>query len=759
MIRNNNIWKIFYLMSIGAILLLLMLLYFNYKSIVDRHHIQIQHYTEIMSKSVNADFLQEEMILTLVGEQLFKDNNYKNETKTKNILDRLLQQNKYLVSFGLADVDGNVLISSSNVKLKKKLNFLKNKKTAESFKESLKSNDMVVSRTYYFETIKEWIIPLRKAIRDKDGNILGVVIAGVKNSKNDNYLDGLQLSKDKVVLIIKDFDNEKKAYRLYYSGVDRVSNTELYDYQIPNEVAQGVENSLMSKYDYSFEELRKNIKTVSVNIKDPFGKSKIAGIIYNEKYKLWVSIEGDIKEVWYEFSKVFLIHIILFIFSYSIFMMLFRNIATSEARKRDELIFQAQHDSLTKLPNRTFMYTHIEEWKLKHNKEYFVLYLDLDNFKNINDKFGHTVGDKILIEVAHRLGIFFNESDMLIRQGGDEFIVLKECSGINNIEENIQSLISLISQVYHIDTKEFRIGVSVGISKYPTDAKDIEELLSISDTAMYEAKKRKNSYCFFSETMRHDNIVKADIEQELRSAVEKDELWMVYQPQIKADGKLYGVEALVRWENVKLGFVGPDKFIPVAEDTGIIRELGAYIIETSLSEIADIQEELNLEFSLSINISVVQLMEPDFIKTFLNQIEKAKINRASVTVEITESVSIENLDVILNVLYDIKEHNIKISLDDFGTGYSSLSILRELPIDELKIDKSFIDKILYDEDEKALVQSIINIGKNFNMTTLAEGVESEKQVKDLQEANCDIFQGYYYSKPLTKEHLLEYLKY
>lgn len=759
MIRNNNIWKIFYLMSLGATLLLIMLLYFNYKSIVARHHIQIQHYTEIMSKSVNADFLQEEMILTLVGEQLFKDKNYKDETKTKNILDRLLQQNKYLVSFGLADVDGNVLISSSNVKLKKKLNFLENEKTASSFKESLTSNDMVVSRTYYFDTIKEWIIPLRKAIRDKDGNILGVVIAGVKNSKNSNYLDGLQLSKDKVVLIIKDFDNEKKAYRLYYSGVDKVSNTRLYDYPIPNEAAQGVESSLMSKYGYRFDELRKNMKIVSTNIKDPFGKSKIAGIIYNEKYKLWISIEGDVREVWYEFSKVFLVHITLFIFSYSIFLMLFRNIATSEERKRDELVFQAQHDNLTKLPNRTYMYAHIEEWKAEHNKEYFVLYLDLDNFKNINDKFGHTVGDKILIEVAHRLGMFFNEGDMLIRQGGDEFIVLKEYTDSNTIEENIQSLISLISQVYHIDTKEFRIGVSVGISKYPTDAKETEELLSISDTAMYEAKKRKNSYCFFSETMRHDNIVKTDIEQELRSAIEKDELWMVYQPQIKEDGKLYGVEALVRWENEKLGFVGPDKFIPVAEDTGIIRELGAYIIETSLSEIASIQKDLNLEFSLSINISVVQLMESDFITTFLKQIEQAKINRASVTLEITESVSIENLDDILNVLYDIKEHNIKISLDDFGTGYSSLSILRELPIDELKIDKSFIDKILYDENEKALVQSIINIGKNFNMTTLAEGVESEKQVKDLKEAHCDIFQGYYYSKPLTKEHLLEYLKY
>jgi len=274
---------------------------------------------------------------------------------------------------------------------------------------------------------------------------------------------------------------------------------------------------------------------------------------------------------------------------------------------------------------------------------------------------------------------------------------------------------------------------------------------------MYEAKKRKNSYCYFSEKMRHANLMKMDIEQELRGAIENDELWMAYQPQIKADGSLYGVEALSRWNNKKLGNVRPDKFITVAEETGLIKELGKFIITTSLREIKIIQEQLELDFSLSINISAIQLMEDGFLETILQLVDDEKFDKTKLTLEITESLSIEDLDKVLPRLHSIRETGIEISLDDFGTGYSSLSVLKKLPINELKIDKSFIDEILYDENEKVLVQSIINIGKNFGMITLAEGVESFEQVQELKNHNCDIFQGYYFSKPLSKHDLIKYL--
>jgi EAL domain-containing protein (putative c-di-GMP-specific phosphodiesterase class I) len=251
--------------------------------------------------------------------------------------------------------------------------------------------------------------------------------------------------------------------------------------------------------------------------------------------------------------------------------------------------------------------------------------------------------------------------------------------------------------------------------------------------------------------------MKTDIEQELRAAIKKDELWMVYQPQINIDGTLYGVEALIRWQNKKLGFVGPDKFISVAEESGLMRELGEFIIKRSLKEINIIKKELDVNFSLSINISVIQLMEFDFLENILKMINDEKFDKCKLTLEITESLSIQDLDKVLPILHAIREEGIEISLDDFGTGYSSLSVLKDLPINELKIDKSFVDEILYDDSEKVLVQSIINIGKNFGMKTLAEGVENIEQIKVLKEAQCDIFQGFYYSKPLKKNDLVKFL--
>ncbi len=758
MIITNNIWKLFYLIFVGSLFLLMSLLYLSFKDINNRNHTEIEHYTEILSSSVNADFLQKDTILDIIGKQLLSNENYTDTKKTKLILDNLLKQNPYLVSFGLADVNGNILISNSKIKLKTKKNLLQDELTSYDFKSSLISKHMVVAKTYYFKTIQEWIIPLRKAIRDENGKVLGVVIAGMKNNRNSSYLDTLKLSKNKTVVITKDFDKNKKIYRQYYSNRENISDAEIYNIPISEESINSVTTKLQEKYNYSLNRLRKNGKTLSVDAIGSYQKEMIVGIAYDKKYKLWILVKGDKLDVWNEFYRVALIYIVLFILIFILILALVENIASYDKRKNKELVYQAQHDILTHLPNRTYMYVNIVQWTSKHRNKYYVLYIDLDNFKNINDKFGHTVGDEILVEVAKRLQGFFNDDDMLIRQGGDEFIVLMDGVEESYLEKKIYNLITLISKIYFIDTKEFRIGMSVGVSQYPVDASSIEELLSLADTAMYEAKKRKNSYCLFSEKMRYSNAIKTDIEHELRGAVEKEELWMVYQPQINTEGSLCGVEALVRWENKKLGFIGPDKFIAVAEQTGLMKELGTFIITRSLRDIKSIQALLGKSFNLSINISVIQLIESNFLENLLETIKNEKFDKFFLTLEITESLSIEDLGEVLPLLHAIKKEGIKLSLDDFGTGYSSLSMLRDLPINELKIDKSFIDNILYDDCERALVQTIISMGKNFQMKTVAEGVESLEQLEELKEVGCDIFQGYYYSKPLSKELLINFLK-
>ena len=757
MIINYNVWKIFFIIVASALITFSALLYFSFNNIEQRHDTEVKHYASLISKTVHAKFLQNEIMLEIIGRQLLENDNYKDLNYSREFLDALLQKNPYLAAFGLVDGNGNIIAASSNIKIQNKINLLENNKAKDDFKKVLSSKEMLVGRTYYFPAVKEWVIPLRKAIYDDYGNILGVMTSGLKNSKNNNYLDSIKLSKNKNIVIFLDSTAKVGLYRIYFGNAKNISSENLYSTPVPSKIYQAVLQNIKQKYNYDIDDLRKQEVSVSFESSDILGNDNITALIYDKNYKLWIMVDLNQSAVWDEFFESSLIYTALFVIVTTLFFLLFRNIATSEKRKKNELVFQAEHDNLTKLPNRTYLYVNIDEWLAKHSEKFYVIYIDLDNFKNINDKFGHTIGDKILIEVAARLQSFFNEDDMLIRQGGDEFIVFTNYYIKQSIEDVFTDLIDIVSKIYHVDNKEFRIGMSVGASVYPDDAKKVEELLSLADTAMYEAKKRKNSYCLFSEDMRHKTIVRTDIEQELRGAIEKNELWMMYQPQINADGTIYGVEALVRWENKKLGFVGPDKFISVAEDTGLIREIGDYIIKTSLDDIKTIHAELDLEFSLSINISVVQLLENDFLEVLLKHLDNIDFKKTLLTLEITESQSIDDIDVVLPLLHSIRAEGIEISLDDFGTGYSSLSTLRELPINELKIDKSFIDKILYDKNEKALVQSIINIGKNFSMKTLAEGVESSEQVEELLKANCDIFQGYFYSKPLRNKELVEFL--
>ncbi|WP_229860162.1 bifunctional diguanylate cyclase/phosphodiesterase [Candidatus Sulfurimonas baltica] len=733
-------------------------MYIRYHEIKDRHLLSYKYYTEIIAQAANSIFTQEDMLLTILGNQLLGNSVYKNIQESKKILDGALDKDSLLLGFGLADIDGNIILTSSNIKLPKKSNLLKNEITKESFKEALKSSNMVVGRAMFMKSIDAWVVPLRKAIRDVEGNVIGVLNAALNLNGENSFLTNLTLSKNKSVIIIKDSININEFYRLYDNNKNNLDYEFLYNKPISEMIINSSFQNIRQKHNLSINGLRDTNSIIVFEIKDMLDKEAIVGLTYNKKFRLWYLIKNSSDEIYNEFISVLAVYSLIFILSFILFYLLFKYISTSEKRKNDALVFQTLHDTLTLLPNRTYMYKNIDRWSLNNTNGYYVMFIDLDNFKNINDKFGHIVGDNVLVEVANRLRSFFTDNEMIVRQGGDEFIILKKCQDEKVLNKKFLELINEISKTYHIDNKEFRVGLSIGISVYPKDAQTIEELLSLADTAMYEAKKRKNSYCFFSEKMRHNNILKADIEQELRSAIEKKELWMAYQPQINADGSLHGVEALARWENEKLGFVGPDKFIGVAEETGLMRELGEFIITTSLREIKKIQSELNLHFNLSINISVVQLMEADFLEYILRLIDNEAFNKSMLTLEITESLSIEDLDEVLPILNAIKEHGIEMSLDDFGTGYSSLSILKKLPINELKIDKSFIDKILYDKSERALVQSIINIGKNFNMKTLAEGVETQEQVDVLKNYKCDIFQGYYYSKPLSYDNLLQYLK-
>ncbi len=503
-----------------------------------------------------------------------------------------------------------------------------------------------------------------------------------------------------------------------------------------------------------FRSFRKTIEYSSINL---FGVATQFSVIYLPRQKLWSIVSRPKEQILNEWKKAIATSLIAFCIVFIILFVLFSSLKKSAENNRKELLNQANHDFLTGLHKRLFLKYVEPHWTMEAKKNFSVLFIDLDNFKHINDHYGHNIGDKILKIVADRLRSIFSERDLICRQGGDEFIVLYQNSDDVNVKRVANQVITNIEKVYHINQYEFVVGASIGISQYPKDGDDFDALFRTADTAMYAAKEKNIDYQFYTQELSVKTAHVANIDQALHYALQNKELYMVYQPQIKLDKGLYGVEALVRWESNTLGFIPPDQFIKIAENSSLILDIGHFILYQSISDMSRLCHRLNRnDVQLSINISVRQFLEINFLSSLKAILDELKFQPERLTLEITESIFIDDFEYILPLFQKIRKLGIKLSLDDFGTGFSSLSMLKKLPIDELKIDKSFIDLIVENEADRTMVVNILNIARSLNLIVVAEGIEDKEQAEILDQHLCDIQQGYYYSKPMKYDDLSEY---
>lgn len=424
-----------------------------------------------------------------------------------------------------------------------------------------------------------------------------------------------------------------------------------------------------------------------------------------------------------------------------------------------EIRFLALNDVLTRLPNRTFLKQKIEE---KINKtpdlEFAFLFLDLDYFKNINDIYGHSKGDYIIQQVATRLQKALLKNDFIARVGGDEFVVLIE--NLDNLKSQCQLLFNALEEPFIINNEHNKIGVSIGIALYPKDGNTLEELFKNADTAMYVAKNSgKNRYCFYHPSMTDNIYLSTKFDSELKEAIKNEEFILHYQPQIDLQtNKLIGLEALVRWQKADGEMIGPDTFIKQSEENKMIIEIGEIVMKKAFMTLKEFQEEKSFQGTMAINISAVQIDDIHFISQLEKRCKDANISPSFVELEITESYIMHHPEKSIEILDELHQKGFKISIDDFGTGYSSLSYLKKLPVDKLKIDRSFIKDLPQDSEDSAITKTIITLAKNLNLEVIAEGVETQAQELFLQENGCDSVQGYFYAKPMDKARLEEYFK-
>jgi diguanylate cyclase (GGDEF)-like protein len=415
-----------------------------------------------------------------------------------------------------------------------------------------------------------------------------------------------------------------------------------------------------------------------------------------------------------------------------------------------EISFLAHHDVLTGLMNRNYFNDHIakslEKAKLSGEKV-AVIFMDLDRFKVINDTYGHNFGDELLKEVSKRLVDCTGKDEMASRQGGDEFILLIENTSQAHAEDIANKIIHSISLPYFIEGNEIYCTTSLGISMYPADGLEAQKLIKYADLAMYKAKEQgKNNYQFFTKEMVHHLSARLNLETELRKAIEKGELELVYQPQIELfSNKIVSVEALLRWNHYERGIIAPKEFISLAEETGLIVPIGAWVLNEACKQTKKWQDE-GLNLSISVNLSNRQFITDNIVETVKNVLRENKLEPHYLTLEITESVAIANMEDTLLKLKELTEFGVNISLDDFGKGYSSLSYLSKLPIHQVKIDKSFIQDI-HDKTKKEIVSSINNIAHSLGIKVVAEGIENIEQLQILRSFNLDLAQGYYINVP------------
>lgn len=417
----------------------------------------------------------------------------------------------------------------------------------------------------------------------------------------------------------------------------------------------------------------------------------------------------------------------------------------------------AYTDTLTGLANRVAFMSQAHE--IFHStssiEKRAVFFIDLDNFKNVNDTLGHDYGDMLLQQIAHQLNSYMSEDDILARTGGDEFLVLRsQVKDANELDDFASRLISIAQQPFDLNGETVHVSMSIGISIFPQDGLTVNELIKNADIAMYSAKTGgKNDYQFFNSSMEDEVNRKTEIEEILHNAIENREVYLVYQPQCDfQSGRITGCEALMRIRNGYLGQLSPDEFIPIAEETGIIHELGSWALKHACGFNKQLMDAGYGPITISVNVSVEQLKDSSFIPKLKKILEQTKLPPEYLELEVTESVVMQSFERNVALIRELRGMGIRVALDDFGTGYSSFNYLTQLPINTLKLDKVFVDNINTNSKNYYIAESIISLAHRLNISVVAEGVETSEQYQILKDNSCDILQGYLFSKPVLDEH-------
>ena len=661
------------------------------------------------------------------------------ELSSLNILDILDEKNQNIIKINSIDIEEN---KSYDLKIITKNKTFKYIRLTSSL---YIDNDVEyklcicedITSIHREETVKSCIYKISEAIHDVDDlqslyKEIHYILSEVTNTNN-------------FYIALVDWENEILTFPYFVDEFDKPPKPRKLENGLTEYVLRSEESILLNHELYL-----KLVKNKSIDVRGSDSKNWL-GVplkLTNGKTIGMIGIQSYKKDIFFTEEDL---KILLFVSD---------QIAMAIKRKIDDIKIhkQAHYDQLTGLTNKALFHDRLEhaiDNAKRHDEVLAVLFIDLDNFKYVNDSMGHSAGDKLIKLISKRLEQCVRKGDTVSRWGGDEFTVLlpsiKRITGIYKLCNRIlnESFTDVV-----IEGQELRITASIGIALYPQDGEDADKLISNADAAMYNSKNMgKNQYNLFKPKMNNDILERISFENGLFRAIEKEEFDLVYQPQILLEkNKLIGFEALIRWYNPEKGVLAPYKFIPIAEETNLILPLGEWIINKVCQENKKWHDKGYNNLTCAVNISAKQFYQDNIIEIIEDALKKSKLDPSFLELELTESVIMDDVDRAVKIFTKLKDMGIKLSIDDFGTGYSSLSYLKKFPIDTLKIDQSFISNLTKDSiNDITIANLVIDLGHKLGMQVIAEGVETQQQINFLTKYACDKIQGYIVSKPLKKE--------
>ncbi|ALQ56443.1 Diguanylate cyclase/phosphodiesterase [Pseudoalteromonas issachenkonii] len=744
---KNNLWKLFCFLLLGGLILLSVLLVYEWKNIKKDYRTSSQNRVEFSAQALKSTLRNKELMLDLIGRDILSNNNLHEKTSTIKLLDNILLENPVLLGFGLFNPQGEIIYYSSNLNASTMINLKENKNTRQSFAQTLVSDKMVLGQTYFNESLQEWVIPIRKALRDKSGTVIAVMTAGMAVSRGAKYLNILQSNRDDYIMLAREIDGF-----IQYSSV-RDADIASYIKTQTKEALGLSGNALIEQTGKTKQTLKSSEEVFSIETTVK-GKPYITSAKFDNRYQLWTLSQmamQPIKNLYY--WKVGL-YVLVYVFICMVLFFGFRLIARAEKKRIDELFHLSRHDDLTKLPNRKALRDSFEE---KKETSFSLAIINITNLRSMNNRFGMEFGDKAIKTFAGFLKTTFLSPYLVFRNSGNEFCIIAPHTFDEQNRRAFEHILESAIQQYETNNSERLLNISVGIACYPEHGITKSKLVRSAHLANQWAKDTGQWLCHYHADIKQAYLRRLKVEERLNMALNEQSLSMAYQCQVNEQGKIHAMEALIRWKDGELGMVSPAEFIAIAEQSDLIFKIGDFVLARSIGEFAKMQQHSDTPLELAINISVMQFQSSVFIPTLLHSLETHNVTAQSIILEITESLFMDNLEHVIDTIKSLKSRGIRFSMDDFGTGYSSLSLLRRLPIDELKIDKSFVDDILVDSKSNSMVQSIIAIANSHNLSVIAEGVEEQAQFDMLVDIGCKRFQGYYFYKPVAAATVIEYL--